>query len=459
MPPEQLRKLLIIEDEPSVSKQLQWGLSSRFSITIAADREQVSQALATSSYPVVTLDLGLPPFPSNPTVGLSLLEQGVFPAGTKIIVITGNAEETTAVKAVRLGVTDFCPKPVNLEDLEVLINRAFRMYDIETASERQQQETHHGDNFHGILGTSPVMQSLFTKIERAASTDFPVLIIGETGTGKERISQTVHSLSQRQDKPFIIINCGAIPEQLIESELFGHEKGSFTGAHCTRKGKFEEADGGTIFLDEIGELPLPMQVKLLRTLQEHTVERVGGRKPIPLSLRFIAATNVNLEQAVDDGTFRQDLYYRLNVINLAAPPLRERQGDIAILAKHFIEKESKILGLARLTLSTASLAAINNHPWPGNVRELKNAIRRALATVNGTVIQPVDLGLNSGSQSDNNANQEIDSLAETRRRAEAEAVSQALIMSRNNITQAARLLSISRPTLHDLLKKHNIAAQ
>ncbi len=452
---EPSRKLLIIEDEPSVAKQLQWGLGSKFSITVAADTEQASRALAISSFPVVTLDLGLPPFPNNPTVGLRLLEEGLIPAGTKIIVITGNAEEETAVKAVRLGVTDFCQKPVDLGDLEVLISRAFRMYEIEAASERQQLAVNQNDNFHGMLGTSPLMQILFDKIRRAAATDFPVLIMGETGTGKEIISQTVHRLSQRREKPFVVINCGAIPEQLIESELFGHEKGAFTGAHCSRKGKFEDANGGTVFLDEIGELPLAMQVKLLRTLQEATVERVGGRRPIPLSLRIVAATNVNLEQAVAAGHFRQDLYYRLNVIPLAAPPLRERQDDIAILARHFIEQESKSLRLARLTLSPASLTVMNGHPWPGNVRELKNAVRRALATVTGTVIRPADLGLSESGTAEGEE-QGIDSLAETRRRAEAEAVTQALTLSGNNISQAARLLSVSRPTMHDLLKKHKI---
>ena len=449
------RKLLIIEDEPSIARQLQWGLRDKFSITLAADGEQARLALAASSFPVVTLDLGLPPFPNNPTIGLSLLEEGIIPAGTKIIVITGNSEEETAVRAVRLGVTDFYPKPVDLGDLEVLITRSFRMHEIETASERQRHSANKNDSFHGMLGTSPIMQTLFAKIRRAAETDFPVLIDGETGTGKEVISQAVHHLSQRRDKPFVVINCGAIPEQLIESELFGHEKGAFTGAHCSRKGKFEDADGGTVLLDEIGELPLTMQVKLLRTLQEKTVERVGGRRPIPLSLRIVAATNVNLEQAVADGHFREDLYYRLNVIHLAAPPLRERGNDIALLGHHFLEEESKALHLAKLTLSPSSLIAMNGYRWPGNVRELKNAVRRALATVVGKVIRPVDLGLN-GTGSSEEDDQEIDSLAETRRRAEAEAVSQALILSGNNISQAARLLSVSRPTMHDLLKKHKL---
>ena len=449
------RKLLVIEDEPSMARQLQWGLGDKYAITVAADAEQVTRALALSVFPVVTLDLGLPPFPNNPTVGLRLLEEGIIPAGTKIIVITGNAEEETAVRAVRLGVTDFCPKPVDLGDLEVLIARAFRMHEIEAASERQQLALNKDEGFHGMLGTSPVMQTLFAKIRRAAATDFPVLITGETGTGKEMIAQTVHRLSGRRENPFIIVNCGAIPEQLIESELFGHEKGAYTGAHCSRKGKFEDAHPGTIFLDEIGELPLAMQVKLLRTLQEGTVERIGGRRPIPLSLRILAATNSNLLQAVAAGHFRQDLFYRLNVIPLTAPPLRERPDDIVILARHFIEQESKALRLARLTLSPAALAVMNDHLWPGNVRELKNAIRRALATITGTVIRPADLGL-PGLETSGGDAQEIDSLAETRRRAEAEAIRQALTISNNNISQAARLLSVSRPTLHDLLKKHKI---
>jgi len=447
------RKLLIIEDEPSVARQMQWGLEGKFSTTVAADIQQVTQALALSSFPVVTLDLGLPPFPNNPTIGLRILEEGLLPAGTKVIVITGNAEEETAVRAVRLGICDFCPKPVNLNELEVLIRSAFRMHEIEAVSEKQHLDVYQNNDFHGILGVSLVMQTLFQKIQRASATDFSILILGETGTGKEKISQVVHRLSQRGDKPFVIINCGAIPEHLMESELFGHEKGAFTGAHCTRKGKFEEANGGTIFLDEIGELPLSMQVKLLRTLQEQIVERVGGRGPIPLSVRFIAATNVNLDQAVAAGTFRQDLYYRLNVIPLTAPPLRERQEDIALLAKKFIEEESISLGLTRLSLSSASLSAINRHPWPGNVRELKNAVRRALATVSGTMIEPTDLGL-TGSEVREGETKGIDSLAETRRQAEEVAVHQAMSLSGNNISQAARLLSVSRPTLHDLLKKY-----
>ncbi|SPD74964.1 Two component, sigma54 specific, transcriptional regulator, Fis family [uncultured Desulfobacterium sp.] len=454
MKDEQLRKLLVIEDEPSVAKQLQWGLGDKYEITVAADAEQVSRALVTSKFPVVTLDLGLPPFPNNPTVGLRILEEGLIPPSTKIIVITGNAEEETAVRAVRLGVTDFCPKPVDLEDLEVLINRAFRMHEIEAASERYPA-SNASYTFYGMLGTSPVMRKLFTKISRAAANDFPVLILGETGTGKEMIAQTVHLLSQRREKPFVVVNCGAIPEQLLESELFGHEKGAFTGAYSSRKGKFEDANGGTIFLDEIGELPLAMQVKLLRTLQEGTVERIGGRKPIPLSFRIIAATNADLKQAVAGGLFRQDLYYRLNVIPLTAPPLRDREDDVITLTSHFIEQERKALRLGRLTLSPAALAAIKAHPWPGNVRELKNAVRRALATVNGTAIQPEDLGL-SGPEMGDKETPGIDSLAETKRRAEAEAVRQALALSGNNISQAARLLSVSRPTLHDLLKKYKI---
>ncbi len=452
---ESLYKLLIIEDETSVARQLQWGLGNKYEISIAADADQVKQAFKSAVFPVVTLDLGLPPFPNSPTVGLRILEEGLIPAGTKVIVLTGNAEEETAVKAVRLGVTDFCPKPVDLGYLAVLIDRAFRMYAIEAAGARQDADSSNDHNFYGMLGASSAMQALFAVLKRAAANNFPILISGETGTGKEMIAKTVHLLSQRRDKPFIVVNCGAIPEQLIESELFGHEKGAFTGAHTSRKGKFEEAHGGTIFLDEIGELPFPMQVKLLRTLQEETVERIGGRRPIPLSFRIISATNVDLDQAVAAGQFRQDLYFRLNVIPLIAPPLRERQDDIIILAHHFIEQERKGLGLGRLTLSPATHMALKAHPWPGNVRELRNAVRRALATINGTVIQPADLGL-SGPESTSGESPPIDSLAETKRRAEAEAVRQALALSGNNISQAARLLSVSRPTLHDLLKKHKI---
>ncbi len=455
MPQDPRRKLLVVEDEPSVARQLQWGLGGTYDITVAADADQAARLLAARPFAVVTLDLGLPPFPDSPAAGLRLLEEGAIPAGTKVIVITGNAEEETAVRAVGLGVTDFCPKPVDLGQLEVLIARAFRMHDLEAAGVRQRGGAGDGGEFCGMLGAAPAMGALFARIQRASATEFPVLVTGESGTGKEMIAQAVHRLSRRAGKPLVVVNCGAIPEQLVESELFGHEKGAFTGAHAARPGKFEEAQGGTVFLDEVGELPLAAQVKLLRTLQEGTVERLGGRRPIPLSLRFVAATNVDLEQAVAGGRFRRDLYHRLNVVPLHAPPLRERREDIPFLARRFIDDESKALRLGRVTLSSAALEALVAHDWPGNVRELQNAIRRALADLVGTVIRPPDLGLADappGPAPDG----VVEPLAEVRRKAEAAAVRQAMALTGNNISQAARLLSVSRPTLHDLLKKHPI---
>ncbi len=449
------KKLLIIEDEVSVAKQLRWGLDKEYEITLAASAEQARPLLSSGVFPVATLDLGLPPFPDTPQQGFALLEQiSSLSPHTKVIVITGNAEDENAIKAIALGAADFYAKPIDLAILKIILARTFRLHDLEEVTRRLQCQSNQSGLLCGMIGISPAMTKVFERLRHASKTDYPVLITGNTGCGKEMAAQAVHSLSRRAEKPLIIINCGAIPENLLESELFGHEKGAFTGAAGRQLGKFEQADGGTIFLDEIGELPLQLQVKILRVLQESTIERLGGTKTLHLDVRIIAATNIDLEGAVKDRTFRQDLFYRLNVVPLRIPDLQERPEDILLLAHNFLQEEARKLRRGKLSLSPTALAALTVHTWPGNVRELQNRIRRALGTTVENIITSADLGLEELPMA--GEGQKLPTLKEARDTAEKNVVHQALALSANNISQAARLLEISRPTLHDLLKKHGI---
>ena len=452
------KNLLVVEDEHSVAKQLRWGLGKEYDITIASDGDQARSLLSSGAFPVATLDLGLPPYPDTPEQGFMLLEEAATLAPhTKVIVITGNAEQENAVKAISLGAADFCAKPIDLKILKIILARTFAIHALEEENRRLQQQSNQSGSLCGMLGISPAMTKVFELLKHAGTTDYPVLITGSTGTGKEMAAQALHRLSARAEKPLVIVNCGAIPENLLESELFGHEKGAFTGAANRQIGKFEQADQGTIFLDEIGELPLPMQVKILRTLQESTLERLGGTRTIKLNVRVIAATNVNLEDAVKEGTFRQDLFYRLNVIPLHIPDLQQRPEDILPLAHEFLQEEAAHQHRGQMSFSSTALAALSFHNWPGNVRELQNCIRRALGTTMDKVITPVDMGLavNAPEQGDH----KFSPLKLAREHAEIQAVRQALGLSGSNISQAAKLLEISRPTLHDLLKKHGIQVQ
>jgi two-component system NtrC family response regulator len=450
------KKLLIIEDENSVAKQLRWGLDKDYDITAVSDADQARPLLASGAFPVATLDLGLPPYPDTPRRGFELLEEiSSMAPHTRVIVITGNAEEENAIKAIALGAADFCAKPIDLKLLKIILSRTFRISELEEANRRLQQQAIQSGSLGGMLGVSPVMEDMFKRIKHISKTDYPVLITGNTGTGKEMAACAVHNLSQRAEKPLVIINCGAIPDNLLESELFGHEKGAFTGAAGRKIGKFEQADQGTIFLDEIGELPLLLQVKILRFLQESTIERLGGTKTITLNARIIAATNMNLEEAVKQGTFRDDLYYRLNVVPLRIPDLNERSEDILLLAHSFLQEETRNLQREQTSFSPAAIAALTAHDWPGNIRELQNRIRRALGTTMDRVITPVDLGFEKIPLKQEA--QKLATLKEAREAAEIKAVRRALAFSGNNISQAAKLLEISRPTLHDLLKKHGIS--
>jgi two-component system NtrC family response regulator len=450
------KKLLVIEDENSVAKQLRWGLDKEYEITTVSDAGQARPLLASGVFPVATLDLGLPPYPDTPQQGFELLEEiSSLAPHTRVIVITGNAEEENAIKAIALGADDFCAKPIDLKILRIILSRTFKIHELEEATRRLQRQTSQSGSLCGMLGISPVMNKVFERLKHVSKTDYPVLITGDTGTGKEMAACAVHSLSQRAEKPLIIINCGAIPENLLESELFGHEKGAFTGAAARKIGKFEQADQGTIFLDEIGELPLLLQVKILRFLQEPTIERLGGTKTIALNVRIIAATNINLEDAVKQGTFREDLFYRLNVVPLRIPALNERPEDTLLLAHNFLLEETRKLQRGKTSFSPAAIAALTAHDWPGNVRELMNRIRRALGTTMDRVISPGDLGLEEIHME--KEEQKLSTLKEARETAEKNAVRRALALSGNNISRAAKLLEISRPTLHDLLKKHEIS--
>jgi len=448
-------KLLIIEDEASVAKQLKWSLDQQYDISIAGDAKKARKMLATGNFPVATLDLGLPPSADTPDEGFSLLgEMGAIAPDTKTIVITGNAEQENAVRAIAMGAADFCTKPIDVDILKIILSRTFNLAALEAANLQLREEAGRGGSLCGMLGVSPMMQEVFALIRKVSTTDYPVLVEGDSGTGKEMAANALHQLSTRAQNTFVVINCGAIPETLLESELFGYEKGSFTGATSRKIGKIEQADKGTVFLDEIGDLPLAMQVKLLRFLQEGTVDRVGGTKPVAVDARVIAATNMDLKKAISEGRFREDLYFRLNVVPVSLPPLEGRPEDIMLLAQNFLRTQSKALKAGQVTLSPAAVAALSSHKWPGNVRELYNCVCRALSVCTSPKITPEDLGLKD--LQPHQKKDEVCTLQMARDSAEQRCVQQALLVTGGNISKAAGLLKISRPTLHDLINKHNI---
>ena len=444
-------KLLIVDDEEDIRTQMKWALGQDFAVFLAEDRGSALEIQGQEQPAVVTLDLGLPPRPADVEEGFATLAEMLSrDPFLKVIIITGRAEREYALKAVGSGAYDFLYKPVQIDELKVVLKRAFYVSSLERENRLLQKQAG-SEGFQGMLGVSPQMQEVFSIVRKVATTDAPVLIVGESGTGKELVAQAIHRLSGRKDEPFIVINCGAIPETLLESELFGHEKGAFTGAHIQRKGRIEAARGGTLFLDEIGELSLGLQVKLLRFLQEQVIERIGGREQIRVDARVITATNRDLKQAMKTGAFREDLYFRLAVVSIPMPHLRDREGDLLMLAKAFLNRYAEE-GKRKITgFNNQAIRAIESYSWPGNVRELENRIKRAVIMAEGGKITPADLELGA-----HHARDEFLNLKEAREALEKEMILKALAKNKDNITRAAESLGISRPTLYELMEKLEI---
>lgn len=446
-------RILIVEDESSMAKQLKWGLSDIYETTVATNANEAGRLIALQPPVAVLLDLGLPPDPDGAEEGLNLLKEiHRNTSAIKVIVITGNTDRDNAVKAISFGAYDYHTKPVNIDELKIVLKRAIYLSNLEQHVSQLEGMITDETQFEGMIATAKPMMNLFDKTRKVARTDYPVLIRGESGTGKERLARAIHNLSDRRDKPFVIVDCGAIPENLLESELFGHEKGSFTGAHARQIGKLERSQSGTVVLDEIGELPLMLQVKLLRFLQEGTIERIGGKEPIGVDARVIAITNVDLKKAVKDALFREDLYYRLNVVPLSVPTLRERKDDIPVLAKFFLETYSQEIGPRFKGFSPEAMDAIMNYDWPGNVREIQNRIRRGVVMAEKDYIEAGDIDLEP-------QDRQGMTLKQARDEAEITAMNHALARHNYNITRAAHDLDISRPTLHDLIRKHDVVIQ
>jgi two-component system, NtrC family, response regulator len=443
-------KLLIIEDDPGLQKQLRWSLDA-YDVVVAGDREAALAQLRRHEPAVVTMDLGLPPDPDGATEGLATLEQMLALApDTKVIVLTGNQDRGHAVKAIAAGAYDFHQKPCEPDLLNLVIQRAFVLHGLQQEHRRLQQGQADSP-LSGVISRDPGMLKVCRNIEKVAPSSATVMVLGESGTGKEVLARALHQLSPRSKERFMAINCAAIPETLLESELFGYEKGAFTGAAKQTKGKVELANGGTFFLDEVGDLPMALQAKLLRFLQERVIERVGGHEEIPVDVRIICATHQNLKALAASGKFREDLYYRLSEIVLTIPPLRDRNGDAVLLAQHFKNRFCTQEGRPALHFAQDALAQIARHDWPGNVREMENCIKRAVIMADGPAITADDLGLGLGPVEDEPLN-----LRQVRDEAEYKAIVKALARVDGNILKASELLGISRPTLYDLMDRHAI---
>ena len=450
---EQTRRLLIVEDDPGLLSQLKWCFEG-YDVFTAEDREGAIAELRRHEPMVVLQDLGLPPKPEGVEEGfLTLGETLKLAPHTKVIVVTGNGDQENALTAVAQGAYDFYEKPVDTDTLKLLVDRAFNIAELEAENRRLQSRV--GESpLDGIVAASEGMLAVCRMIEKIAPTDVTALLLGESGTGKELLARALHRLSPRSDKNFVAINCAAIPENLLESELFGHEKGSFTGAHKQTLGKVEVAGGGTLFLDEIGDMPLPLQAKMLRFLQERVIERVGGREEISVDVRVVCATNQNPEELIREGAFREDLYYRIAEITINIPPFRDREEGRLILARTLLQKHAKAQGRALNGFTDDAVAAIESYAWPGNVRELENKIKGAVIMADGKLVTAADLGLKPGDEDQDSLN-----LREVRQRAESKAIRVALTKSFGNISKAAELLGITRPTLYDLMNKYGLSAE
>ncbi len=447
--------MLIVEDDLALQKQIKWSLD-RFESVTATDRESALVQLRRHQSAVVTMDLGLPPDPDSVSEGFKLLEQilDVDP-NAKVIVLTGQNQQQHALKAVALGAYDFLAKPFDPDILNLTVDRAHRMAELQ-AENRRMQALHQPDALAGLITRDPGMLRVARTIERVAASDASVLLLGESGTGKEVLAQGLHQASKRSGK-FVAINCAAIPENLLESELFGFERGAFTGANKTTIGKIEVANGGTLVLDEIGDLPLSLQAKLLRFLQQRTIERLGGRTELPVDVRIVGATHQDLPELIKAGKFREDLYYRLSEIVVKVPPLRERNGDAVLLAHAFLRRFAQEQRRGTLTLADDAIQAIEAHAWPGNVRELLNVIKRASIMADGVRVTADDLGLPVPAAAGMGVGAEAPgddvNLRLVRERAERQAITLALARTAGNIVRAAEMLGVSRPTLYDLMHR------
>lgn len=440
-------KLLIVEDDIGLQSQLRWHFD-QYEVIIASNREDAVAAIRLHEPPIVLQDLGLPPDEEGVDEGFRCIREiSNLSPSTKIIVMTGNADYENAVRAVAMGAYDFYQKPVNPETLDLILQRAYHIYNLEKQHRLIQEQQQ--SPLDGIIACDPKILKICRTIEKLAPSDVTCTITGESGTGKEVLARALHNLSPRKNKRMIAINCAAVPENLMESELFGYEKGAFTGASKRTLGKIETAQGGTLFLDEIGDMPLLLQAKLLRFLQERIIERVGGREEIPVDVRVVCATNKNLKEMVADGSFREDLYYRICEMEVDIPPLRERQGDKLLLARHFLRRFIEQNNESIQGFSPEAVEAIEAYDWPGNIREMENRVKRSVVMTDDKLISSEDLGLVSeGTLSLN--------LREVRYNAERAAILRALTMTEYNISATSKLLGVTRPTLYDLMKKYNI---
>jgi two-component system NtrC family response regulator len=441
---------LVVEDDIGLQKQLKWCFDEH-EVLIASTRNEALTMLRRFEPPVILQDLGLPPDAEGVAEGMQTLREILaLSPQTKVIVVTGNNDRDNAVRAVSLGAYDFYQKPVDTEVLKLIVSRAFHMHALEEQN-RQLKQAQSATPMEGLIATDDAMLKVCRMVEKVARADVSVLILGESGTGKELIARAVHAQSGRAEGKFVAINCAAIPEQLLESELFGYERGAFTGAVKQTLGKVELANGGTLFLDEIGDMPIALQAKLLRFLQNRVIERVGGRQEIPINVRVVCATNKDLQQLIGEQQFRQDLYFRIGEVTINVPPLRERKGGATVLAHAMLRKFSGVQGRPKRGFSEQALAALEAYSWPGNVRELENKVKTAMIMAEGTMMTPEDLGLKEAESSELLFN-----LKEVRTRAERQAIQQALTITDGNISRTAELLGVSRPTLYDLMEKYGM---
>lgn len=444
-----LKKLLVVEDDPGLQSQLGWCFD-QYEVLLAPDRPSAIAQMRRQEPPVVLQDLGLPPDPAGVSEGMAALSEimAIAPS-TKVIVITGNGDRDSAVKAVGLGAHDFCQKPIDTAILTLIVERAYRMYELEDEN-RKLVQRQNGSPLEGLIATSQRMLQICKLVEKVAPTSASVLLLGESGTGKELLARALHVLSTKANGPFVAINCAAIPDSLLESELFGYEKGAFTGAAKQVRGKIEHANNGTLFLDEVGDMPLVLQAKLLRFLQQRVIERIGGHQEIQVDVRVVCATHQDLPELIKQGGFREDLYYRINEVGVRIPPLREREGDVIVLARTLLDKYTRRHNRPLRGFAADAIEAIQRHRWPGNVRELENRVNGAVILAEGNWVTAADLEL------DAHTTPLPVNLRQVRDQAERQAIQRALSIDAGNISKAAEMLGISRPTLYDLMNKHGL---